>query len=683
MVIHYVDSFFANIPYSEEAYNAKEVIIKALKETEEAKSGDFEALVNKYSDLKSLAELAGFTQSDVASWKNTSGLIHADEIKTQFRNKRINTYLFVILAVLAAVFLIQFLFYLKWYYAASGVGLAALAFWAYKKRPAPQHGKLSLDAHHRVRELRDVYNKKFLNAFYFAFVLVAMQIFGLFIVEANYSVKWGLIEFLVRNVWYAAIIVYLIWKNLILANWTNTLLSDRHNRRTTRKLTALLLAISAVYWVIALVMFRLFNTTNIATVYIAVGIYVLVALTFNLTLRKKITFQNIKLNKPRVVIATVLVVAVCSYLFLQKDIWLTQPYINTVANINERNNSIAYDEAADGTGIYTITNHNEDGEFRILQLTDIHLGGSISSYPNDMKALKACFDLIEYAKPDLVVVTGDLSYPVGISSFSLNNTAPVMQFASFMRNVGVAWAFTYGNHDTEAMAATNKETLNDIYMSLSYNTSKNLLYPYTQPVTAQGEKVTGRNNQVIEVRNEDGTLCSALFLIDSNSYIGKGFSSYDYIHDDQVAWYENQVLRLNAAEGKTVSSLVFCHIPLEQYKTAYELWLQKRNEVTYCFGENNEGGSAVATIGCSEYPGTMFDTAERLGSTQGFFCGHDHFNNMSLEYKGIRLTYGMSIDYLVSPGIINQTEQRGATLITLDHEGTMNVEQIPYSDIGK
>ena len=50
---------------------------------------------------------------------------------------------------------------------------------------------------------------------------------------------------------------------------------------------------------------------------------------------------------------------------------------------------------------------------------------------------------------------------------------------------------------------------------------------------------------------------------------------------------------------------------------------------------------------------------------------------MSLEYKGMRLTYGMSIDYLAMPGIARDTNQRGATLITVHDDGTEDIEQIP------
>ncbi len=206
-----------------------------------------------------------------------------------------------------------------------------------------------------------------------------------------------------------------------------------------------------------------------------------------------------------------------------------------------------------------------------------------------------------------------------------------------MRNIGIPWAFTYGNHDTEAMASLSKSDLDAVYRSLSYKTSGNLLYPYTQP------SITGRNNQWIAVRNEDGSLRQALFLIDSNAYTDGSLTKYDYIHDDQVDWYAAEIEKLEASEGRAVDSMVFIHIPLQEYRTAYELHLAGSDEVTYFFGENKEKGKNK--ICCSDYPSKLFDTMVRLGSTKAVFCGHDHYNNMSLEYRGIRLTYGMSIDY--------------------------------------
>ncbi|OUM62868.1 hypothetical protein PIROE2DRAFT_10729 [Piromyces sp. E2] len=351
------------------------------------------------------------------------------------------------------------------------------------------------------------------------------------------------------------------------------------------------------------------------------------------------------------------------------------PLINSISYIYESNNTISYNE---DTGIYTIVSNSND--FKILQLTDIHLGGGVISFDKDVKAIEASYKIIKHTKPDLVVVTGDLTYPVGLASFSLNNKAPVSQFAAFMRNTGVPWVFTYGNHDTEGMAIGNKEDIDKLYKSLSWKTSKNLLYPYIQP-ELDGEKIWGRNNQLIEVRNSDGTLNQALFLIDSNDYMGSGFSKYDYIHDDQVEWYKNEVLRLNHIEGKTISSLVFFHIPVQQYKIAYDLFINGSDEVKYYFGSNDEKRKNVVCT--SKHPSKLFDTAKELNSTKGFFCGHDHYNNMSLEYQGIRHTYGMSIDYLVEPGIARDTKQRGGTLIISHNDGTVDIEQIPLTSIEK
>lgn len=363
-------------------------------------------------------------------------------------------------------------------------------------------------------------------------------------------------------------------------------------------------------------------------------------------------------------VLTAIVMITSGFSFLQKDTWYTQPYINSVPIVEHNSNNIKYD---DETGIYTITASDDD--FKILHLTDIHIGGSLYSYNKDIKALKACYAEIEYTHPDLVVVTGDLCFPMGVMSMSLNNSAPVNQFAAFMRNTGIPWCFTYGNHDTENIATSNQNELDEIYQSLSYKTSGTLLYPYIQP------DITGRNNQLIEIRNADETLNTALFLIDSNAYTGEGINVYDYIHDDQVEWYADEINRLNGEEGRIVNSLVFFHIPLQQYRTAYQLYENDSDEVKYFFGENNE--KMIDKVCCSDYPSSLFDRMIELKSTTGTFCGHDHYNNISLEYKGIRLTYGMSIDYLAMPGIEHDHQQRGAELITLHSDSSWDLEQIP------
>ena len=80
----------------------------------------------------------------------------------------------------------------------------------------------------------------------------------------------------------------------------------------------------------------------------------------------------------------------------------------------------------------------------------------------------------------------------------------------------------------------------------------------------------------------------------------------------------------------------------------------------------------------SAIPDTLFETMLELGGKHGTFCGHDHVNNFSIEYKGIRLTYGMSIDYLAYLRISSLGSQRGCTMITVKPDGTFDCTQESY-----
>lgn len=429
------------------------------------------------------------------------------------------------------------------------------------------------------------------------------------------------------------------------------------------------LIISSSLWLIYLIIVSILGLTFIYRSFFIVSILFFgMVFVCNLTLRKKITCKNFEWNK-RYTIAIGMTVAVCClFSYMRRDTFYLQGKINRLARLQQNTVSIEYD---DETGVYKLT--MEDSKFKILQLTDIHFGGSLYSIRKDTKALDAVYDLIEYTKPDLVIVTGDMTFPLGIMSFSFNNSSAVHQFAAFMRNINIPWAFVFGNHDTEVMSSLDKKGICDLYESLSFRTSGTLLYPYIQP------DISGRNNQVIELYNKDGSLNQALFLIDSNAYTGEGINVYDYIHDDQVEWYEKEVERMNEQEEKTVSSMVFFHIPLQEYRTAYELYESGSNEVKYFFGSNDE--EMINKVCCSDYPSSLFEKMKELESTKAVFCGHDHYNNMSLEYQGIRLTYGMSIDYLAMPGIEKSDKQRGGTLITINTDSTYTIEQIPLNKI--
>ena len=128
-------------------------------------------------------------------------------------------------------------------------------------------------------------------------------------------------------------------------------------------------------------------------------------------------------------------------------------------------------------------------------------------------------------------------------------------------------------------------------------------------------------------------------------------------------------------------SSVFLHVPLSEYKDAWNEYVNNgykdTENVKYNYGIAGESGKVV-------YPGiyedNFFETMLELGSTDSVFCGHDHLNNFSVNYKGIDLSYSYSIDYLAYVGIYKLGAQRGCTLIELSGRDISYSLQNYYQD---
>lgn len=339
-------------------------------------------------------------------------------------------------------------------------------------------------------------------------------------------------------------------------------------------------------------------------------------------------------------------------------------YINNVKEVEHKEYKIKFDDNK-----YKIYK-NDTSDFKVLQLSDIHIGGSYTTMNKDIKAMEAVKALVSETKPDFIIITGDLVYPIAVQTFTWNNRRTFFQLGYFMSSLGIPWTFVYGNHDTERLATTNinnleYKVLETFKLDNKYYKGGKLLY-YNE-----NNKIDGRSNMIIELINNDNKINTVFYLLDSNSYINNNFNNYDFVHENQVEWYKEKVTEI----GENVPSMMFLHIPLPETKEAIEKYKNNSKDVKYYFGEVNE---SVCT---TKNDSTLFDTVTSLGSTKAIFYGHDHYNNISLEYKGVRLTYGMSIDYLASPGIENKTEQRGATLITIKNDSSFDIKQAKLDTI--
>ena len=253
---------------------------------------------------------------------------------------------------------------------------------------------------------------------------------------------------------------------------------------------------------------------------------------------------------------------------------------------------------------------NYKSDFRILQLTDIHL-----SDKDDRETQFKFLDLLykDASNPDLVVVTGDLF------TFAGKDTAKSL--FNYFNSKKVPWTVCFGNHDEQCYFSVDwlTETLSNLG---SYCMFKDL----------QDDNVNGNCNFVINLK-EGSKVHDQLFVMDSNRYnFDLSQLGYDCFKQDQIDWYESVVKYTKEQNGDTVNSLMFYHIPLPEANPA---WEEAKNANAVIYGEKREASCPP------DHDYGFFTKIKELGSTKAMFFGHDHINNFEVDYQGVKFCYGI------------------------------------------
>lgn len=396
-----------------------------------------------------------------------------------------------------------------------------------------------------------------------------------------------------------------------------------------------------------------------------------------MTKKEDITPEEKKVRKGKkgkIILKVIIAVVAVVVLFIGVTAVIT--YIGNKANMqkaqsfeNAGTRQLDVDEYEDGfVNIYC------DDELKVMQLTDIHIGGGWISLKKDSMAINAVAAMITQEKPDLVIATGDVVYPMVFQAGTINNFNGIKIFASLMESLGVYWTMTFGNHDVEVHSVHSYEDILELLASEDY--------PHCLLSTASGN-VDGYSNHVINVVNGDNAITRSLILLDSHAYVAgyiPGINwAYDNVHENQIEWYRQVVEDLNSTGDSRVPTSVFLHIPLTEYRDAWNEYVDNGHSdtenVEFIYGVAGETGEKVY---CGSAEDDLFEAMLELGSTDTVFCGHDHYNRFSVEYKGIRLTYGLSVDYLAYFGIYKQGSQRGCTMITYSPDGTVEYSPENY-----
>ncbi len=170
--------------------------------------------------------------------------------------------------------------------------------------------------------------------------------------------------------------------------------------------------------------------------------------------------------------------------------------------------------------------------------------------------------------------------------------------------------------------------------------------------------------------------------------VGKTYAALDYTQMDWYKWVLNGNKALNALNGFEDSmpeSTCIFHIAFNEFYDAYKLWLRaiQNSDVAAIEAMQPEGRMRMGEIiGSGTYNTGMFDLMKNLGSTKNVIIGHDHVNDFSLVYEGIRLTYGVKTGskcYWTKDGTMN-----GGTKLTIGADGNAtSLKQIYIDDYAK
>lgn len=329
----------------------------------------------------------------------------------------------------------------------------------------------------------------------------------------------------------------------------------------------------------------------------------------------------------------------------------------------------------------------EGREFRILQLTDIQIhdksayripGVEEDTTPLTVEELyEASFDyiteLVEQTKPDLIILTGDnIHGELDDNGFCMTN------LVAYMESLNVLWAPVFGNHDNEsAMGVT--------WQVEQFLNAEHCLFK-------RGD-ITGNSNYTIGIK-QGGKVIKVLYMMDSNGcqfgYTYSPLPSFGTINEgekikesngfaeDQVRWIADTSAKITEGLGYTPSKFLAIHINIKEYADGLIAKGYMTNDRLQKFTINDPTGEDFG----NKYDLAAGFSADGLWDVlkaqkfDGVFAGHEHANNYSIVYEGIRLTQGTKTGYFS----YHREGQVGGTLITVASGGTtFRVEHI-YSD---
>ena len=279
-----------------------------------------------------------------------------------------------------------------------------------------------------------------------------------------------------------------------------------------------------------------------------------------------------------------------------------------------------------------------DRKFRILMVSDIHGGVGY----DEMRTVRAMQALVDYTKPHLVLLGGDIAGPGTIHISNKEELKAMLDgLVAPMEQAGIPWAHVYGNHDDNFGLPDGEAQI--VYESYPHCVSK------TGPVG-----VSGVSNYVLPVWDETGkNVLFNVFALDSQHKmdefraefcLGEDVAPMDLvtmenedespIRFDQVNWYYQTSKAMEAFAGRKIPALMYTHFPLPEHRIVALRPEECRLE-----------GHVGKQIDNSFLNSGLFSACLQRGDVKAIFCGHDHRCDFSGVYCGIRLGFDGFMSY--------------------------------------
>lgn len=285
----------------------------------------------------------------------------------------------------------------------------------------------------------------------------------------------------------------------------------------------------------------------------------------------------------------------------------------------------------------TTMEYHED--FKVLQLTDLHLG-----IESDLKLqLEVVEKSILKELPDLVILTGD--------NFMYGNKAIVKALIETLnfacktstneRGRLTKFTLTFGNHDNQG--DYSRYFINEVINQYVAPDGEEIaLGKYAAFRDFEDDALFGNANFYIDlVDDREKSLDTVdvkyrIHIIDSNSYhyLGGKNYGYDVIHEDQLL-HTGKVYE-SATLDKNYIGLAFFHIPFEEFDKVRLEYLENGDKSNLGTGEFLEYISAP-------YENNGSYAKLREANICAFFVGHDHINYGDFIYTPENASRGEAI----------------------------------------